>query len=475
VLFAYTDAERAPAGRPWHDGDLGAPGLLSGAAGGSPARARPVPPAAGSRGASLCARVAAALDRPPASPADPPWVPADVGRSYTGTLSTQAALGSVLHDLTSAAPQAATAVVTVSTSDADRVVAGWIASQRRTGGGWPTGPVAALPPARTQQAPPQSATQAPHPGPGGAGPGEQDARHVAGGLSAGAFAGVLGSLGVAWSRAGLPLLPLGVAEEAVAAKVLPAWSAGAAGDARSVLAIIDRPDSPAPGAAWAGRSAVAGAVCWEPAFAQDLVWIALAAFGALARVDGTSSIIRLSARPIEQRLAAVPADEPGRRRRRAAALAGAYRLRDGGGRPTLTLAGVGAVMPEVLRAADELSAGLGRSVCVVCVTSTDLLFHAVQARRGLADGPSAVLDDVFPARLRSPLLTVVDGDPQRLAFLAGVHGDPITTLGTVSSTTTGGDRGAGWTSPGAPVELKTIIGAALDLLDETEAAPDPTP
>jgi pyruvate dehydrogenase E1 component len=314
--------------------------------------------------------------------------------------------------------------------------------------------------------------------PTGAGSGEPDARHVAGGLSAGAFAGVLGSLGVAWSRAGLPLLPLGVADETVAAKVLPAWSAGAVADARSVLAIADTPGAAAPDAAWAGRCAVAGAVCWEPAFAQDLAWISLAALGALARADGTSSVIRLSARPIEQRLAAVPADEPGRRRRRAAVLAGAYRLRAGGARPALTLVGAGAVMPEVLRAADELSAGLGRGVDVVCVTSAELLFRASQARRGLADGSSAVLDDVFPARLRSPLVTAVDGDPARLAFLAGVHGDQITTLGTGPTPPAAGDRGAhaaGWAPPPAPVDLQTIVGAALDLLDETEAAPDAAP
>jgi pyruvate dehydrogenase E1 component len=304
-------------------------------------------------------------------------------------------------------------------------------------------------------------------------PGEQGGRHVAGGLSAGAFAGVLGSLSVAWSRSGLPLLPLGVVDEAAAAKVLPAWSAGAAEDARSVLAIADTPGSPSPGAAWAGRSAVPGAVCWEPAFAQDLAWISLAAFGALARADGISSIIRLSARPIEQHLAAVPADERARSLRRAHVLAGAYRLRDGGGEPALTLVGVGAVMPEVLRAADEVAAGLDRDVAVVCVTSTQLLFHAFQARRGLAQGSEAILDEVFPPGRRSPLVTVAEGDPQRLAFLAGVHGDPISTLG--SGTVAGSAAGttahaAGWAAPPAPVDLHTIIGAALDLFDEVSTA-----
>ncbi len=119
----------------------------------------------------------------------------------------------------------------------------------------------------------------------------------------------------------------------------------------------------------------------------------------------------------------------------------------------VTLVGVGAVMADVLAAADELAAGLGRGVGVICLTSPGLVFQALQARRGLRAGTVAILDEIFPADRRSPLVTVTAGDPRTLGFLAGVHGDPISTLGFGMA---------------LPVDATTIVGAALDLLDETE-------
>ena len=59
-------------------------------------------------------------------------------------------------------------------------------------------------------------------------------------------------------------------------------------------------------------------VAWEPAFGQDLEWTLLHALGRLGRPDGTSAYFRLSTRPIDQALAAVPADDAGREARRRA-------------------------------------------------------------------------------------------------------------------------------------------------------------
>ena len=44
----------------------------------------------------------------------------------------------------------------------------------------------------------------------------------------------------------------------------------------------------------------------------------------------------------------------------------------------MTLVGMGAVLPDVLAAADTL----GPDVDVICVTSADLLFRALRARAG---------------------------------------------------------------------------------------------
>lgn len=379
----------------------------------------PVPWTPGAR--RLARHVGTYLDRAPIAPRAAAPVPGHVDRRADGVSSTQEALGQLLRDLPALAPQAATAVVTVSTRAADPILANWLAAA---------------------------------------------GRHVAGGLSAPAFGGVLASLGVAWSRQGLPLLPIGVADELAAGQVLPGWLAAGSGDARSMLAVADTGLDPASRAlAFGGGDGVPERVAavWTPAFAQDLAWCLLAGLGQLGRPGGVSSLLRLSARPIDQRLAALPSDPVALRQRHALALAGGYRLYEGGPDAVLTLVGVGAVLPEVLGAAARLCAGLRREVSVVCLTSPNAVFAALQARRGLQDGSDALLGEILPARRRTPLVTVVDGDPRSLAFLAGVHGDPIATLGSAAPA-----PGTEPPGPGdAPVPLETIIGAALDLLDET--------
>ncbi|MCX6462618.1 MAG: pyruvate dehydrogenase, partial [Pseudonocardiales bacterium] len=63
--------------------------------------------------ARLCAEVGARLHRDPVPVAPVPPLPADIGRTPTGTATTQAALGRALLDLTRAAPEAAKHVVTL--------------------------------------------------------------------------------------------------------------------------------------------------------------------------------------------------------------------------------------------------------------------------------------------------------------------------------------------------------------------------
>src|SRR5436190_17798076 len=126
-------------------------------------------------------------------------------------------------------------------------------------------------------------------------------------------------------------------------------------------------------------------IAWEPAFGQDLEWTLLQALSLLGRSDGSSSYFRLTTRPIDQALGAVPSDPAEREQRRRMALAGGYPLRRSAEAPRATLAGAGAVLPELLAAADELDSG-GIPCDAVCLTSADLVFRALQARQGLADG-----------------------------------------------------------------------------------------
>jgi pyruvate dehydrogenase E1 component len=201
-------------------------------------------------------------------------------------------------------------------------------------------------------------------------------------------------------------------------------------------------------------------VAWEPAFGQDLEWTLLHALGRLGRDDGSSAYFRLSTRPLDQALAAVPADPDERETRRRRVLAGGYRLRTASGPPAVTLVGTGVIMPEVLAAADELATA-GIAVDVVCLTSADLVFRALQARQGLAEGPQDVLDDLFPAERRAPIVTVHDGHPHTLSFLSGVNGTAIAGLG-VQDFGQSGDVDDLYRHFG--IDTETIVGAALDLL-----------
>jgi pyruvate dehydrogenase E1 component len=104
---------------------------------------------------------------------------------------------------------------------------------------------------------------------------------------------------------------------------------------------------------------------------------------------------------------------------------------------------------------------LGDVVDVICVTSADLLFRAVRARAGLGDARAAILDELFPADRAAPLVTVLDGDPHALAFLAAVNATPLTPLG-VTRFGQSGDLEDVYAHH--EIDAETVVGAALDLM-----------
>ena len=125
---------------------------------------------------------------------------------------------------------------------------------------------------------------------------------------------------------------------------------------------------------------------------------------------------------------------------------------------------MGALVPEALHAAERLRA-LGSPVDVVCVTSPGLLFDAVQARSGRparsAHAEAWILDAAFPARRAAPLVTVLDGHPHTLAFLAGINQVRATHLG-VTRFGQSGDLPAVYRHHG--IDADSIVTAALDLI-----------
>ena len=71
----------------------------------------------------------------------------------------------------------------------------------------------------------------------------------------------------------------------------------------------------------------------------------------------------------------------------------------------------------------------GITAGVVVLTSPDLVFRSFQARGSLDGGAGGILDQLFPAHAPAPIVTVQDGHPHTLAFLAGARGDRIRCLG----------------------------------------------
>ena len=251
---------------------------------------------------------AASRSRPPA----PPAVPADLGRTPSGTATTQAALGRALLDLTRAAPEAAARVVTlapdVSSSTnlggwvnkvgvwAARERVDWFADDPETILHWrerPTG------------------------------------QHLELGIAETNLVGLLGELGATWSRWGQPLLPIGVLYDPFVERALEPWSFGIYAGGQSILVGTPSGVTLAPeGGAHQSISTPSvgleqpGCVTYEPAFAIEVEWTLLASLARLGRPDGMSAYLRLSTRPVDQALAAVPADPAARARRRRQVVAG---------------------------------------------------------------------------------------------------------------------------------------------------------
>jgi pyruvate dehydrogenase E1 component len=382
-------------------------------------------------------------------------VPSDVGRHHTGLESTQQAFGRFFVDLSHAAPEVARHVVTVSPDVAASTnLGGWI----NRAGVWQLGE-------RIDWFADDADTlvrwrESEH------------GQHIELGIAEGNLVGVLGELGLTFSRDGQPLLPIGTLYDPFVNRALEPWSFGIYAGAQSILIGTPSGVTLAPEGG-AHQSIITpsvgleqpGCIAWEPAFGQDLEWTLLQALSRLGRAGGTSSYFRLTTRPIDQALAAVPEGRAQREERRRQALAGGYRLRSAASLPAITVVAAGAVVPDAIAAADELGTA-GLDCDVVCLTSADLIFRALQARHGLggsSDGEDdVILDELFPSERVAPIVTVLDGHPHTLSFLAAVRGAPIACLG-VSNFGQSGDVGDLYEHFG--IDASTIVGAAIDLLE----------
>ncbi len=408
--------------------------------------------APGSTAAELCRQRGDALRRAPHAEQPQLRIPTSFGHPFRKPISTQAAFGRLLADFPRDAPEAAARVVTCSPDVASSTnLGGWInktgvwsVEDRRDWFADDADRVLKWAEVATGQ-------------------------HIELGIAEVNLVGLLGELGATWSRWGERLIPIATLYDPFVSRALEPWSYGIYAGGQSILVGTPSGVTLAPeGGAHQSITTPSigleqpGCVAWEPAFAQDLEWTMLHAMDQVGVPGGTSSYFRLSTRPIDPSLAMLPEDPHLLERRRSQAVAGGYRLTDHDpGAEEVTLVGVGAMLPEVLEAAAAIG-DRGIVVGVVVLTSPDLVFRSFQQKSARTAGVGGgISEELFPAHSPSPMVTVLDGHPHTLAFLAGLRGDRLRCLG-VSDFGQSSDLQDAYRLHG--IDAGAIVDAALSLL-----------
>lgn len=404
----------------------------------------------GSDAGRACAETARRLRREPVTQVAVAPVPEEFGLRHKASTSTQATLGQFLSDLRRAAPEVAARVVTASADVASSTnLGGWI---NKTGLWSLTGRQDWFADDRERLL--RWAEQA-------------NGQHIELGIAEVNLVCLAAELGLTGSRWGQPLIPIATLYDPFINRALEPWTFGLYAGGRSI--VVGTPSgvtlAPEGGAHQSINTPsvtmeIPTLTSWEPAFAQDLEWTMLKAIRDLTGDEGGSAYFRLTTRPVDQSLAALPEDRLLRERRRRDVLAGGYRISP---RPAaedrVLLVGVGAIMPEAIAAAGRL-AELGVRAGVVCLTSPGLIFRALRARDtpdpGVATG---ILERLFPSAHPRPIVAVMDAHPHTLAFLAGVRGDRVRTLG-VTQFGQAASVSEAYRLHG--IDAESIAGAALD-------------
>jgi pyruvate dehydrogenase E1 component len=369
------------------------------------------------------------IDTPPVRASD---VPNALPSRVPATISTQEVFGNALVELARLGGPLAERIVTASPDvTISTNLGGWV----NRAGVWAENP---------WQAP---ATAVPRllrwePGPSG--------QHIELGISEMNLFMLLGQLGLSYELNGELLLPVGTVYDPFVCRGLDALIYSAYSGARFVFAGTPAGVTLSPEGG-AHQSAITASIglelpnlrLYEPCFARETEWTLLEALRhCLDREDGTSTYLRLSSRAIPQAEFDAAGERLGLDTLREHVLQGGYRLVEpdpalsAAGAPHVVLAACGAIIPEVLDAAAELSAE-GVATTVLNITSADRLFTDWQASR-----LSAIRSATLPAtgshvesllcaasERRAPLVTVLDGASHALAFLGSIFGQPTIPLG----------------------------------------------
>jgi pyruvate dehydrogenase E1 component len=263
-------------------------------------------------------------------------------------------------------------------------------------------------------------------------------RHIELGISEMNLFSYLTQLGLTFEHQGETLMPVGTVYDPFILRGLDALIYGLYNESRFI--VVGTPSgvtlAPEGGAHQSSITASIGlelpnlTFC-EPSYARPLDWLLCDGMQRLTEPNGGSTYLRLSTRPLDQTPFLEALERLGRDRIHRDVIAGGYVLREShadADSPEVYVFASGAVMPEVLAAADLLDdEGVGATV--IDVTSLDRLYRGWReslteagrsARRQRVDFHLARL--IPPRSRHAPIVTIHDSASHTMAWVGSVFG-----------------------------------------------------
>ena len=254
----------------------------------------------------------------------------------------------------------------------------------------------------------------------------------------------LGQLGMARTYQGQPLFPIGTLYDPFVIRGLEGMLYGTYSGSRFI--VLGTPSGVSLSREGGAHQStitpgvgmeLPGVLYAEPTYARELEWILLDHLRAMQEPDGESLYLRLTTKPVAQAPFAGLVESRGEDAVRSDVLAGAYWLREPSSGPdSVVLVTCGAIVPEVLEAADALARDEDVSAGVLCLSSPDRVYRDWRARRlthlrdiGARRQPSHLERLVAPSLRNAPIVTVIDGASHALAWVGSALGMRSVALG----------------------------------------------
>ena len=359
----------------------------------------------------------------------PQHIPNDFGRTYSGNMSTQQIFGLVLTDMSRNLEGISERMVTVSPDVASSTnLGGWI----NRVGVWRLDEEEVLPDEAVLRALRWE---------------ESDmGQHIELGISENNLFMMLGQLGLSYEMENEMLFPIGTLYDPFIRRGLDAFVYSVYSGGKFIVVGTPSGLSLAPeGGAHQSMMTpsigieMPGVDSYEPCFGQELEWIMLSALEQI-RQRGRCTYLRLTSKPVDQVIMALPTDDKELELMRKQVLNGAYCIRDHTdpvslkpSKNVINIVASGAMVPEAIRAS-EILLEEGIYSVVINVTGPGPLYrnyrNLINASVLDSGQISKGVSDLFPSAIQgAPVVTVADAHPHALAWVGGALESRIFPLG----------------------------------------------